>query len=312
MSNFNFTDNLTHPIDDNTPSKWLVLPTTLMIIFSSIGLAMNFISTVVLIESRGRVPGRVKILVITSCLIYAARCLYFLAKCGYIICILISPSGYSIVAMSYAACVLEQTFYISTGFGHFLSLFYISVERFLVMEFHKIFANMKINGRKHSAVFSLVVLSTLSLGVAVHFTLTAMSYNDERPEQKLLFCYVSFIWDKSISNVYTFMCIVIQILTCAAYYALHQKSQKNFDQFVVHRIHDNLSERFFVWSNIKVTVWLLKVMIPSTVLMTVVLISALIFRTQVNFDFRYTVLYSVSIICFYSFDAFLFSMIVLR
>uniref|UniRef100_A0A915IZE2 Gustatory receptor n=1 Tax=Romanomermis culicivorax TaxID=13658 RepID=A0A915IZE2_ROMCU len=279
------------------------------ITLGEIGLFMNSLSTKILIECGARIPYRIKILLIASCLTYAVRCVYFMAKCGYIICILIND-GYDSTSMSYGLCVLEETFYITTGFGHFLSLFYISIERLIVSQLVENFKDRKYNGK--SIKFNMAVASTFVFGACVHFLITGLSYHNFRYENLLNFCYVAFIWDKTYANTYTFLCIFVQIVTCLTHYIVHRKNRRNFDRFVVQNVHGNLDRRFNIWSNIKVTKWLLKVMVPSTILMTVVLAAILIWRTQFSLDFKWSVFYSVTVMCFYSFEAFLFSIILLR
>uniref|UniRef100_A0A915KB17 G-protein coupled receptors family 1 profile domain-containing protein n=1 Tax=Romanomermis culicivorax TaxID=13658 RepID=A0A915KB17_ROMCU len=295
---------------DDIPSNWLILPTTTLAITSIIGFAINTFNTAILLRCGGRVPRRVKILTINGCFIYTVRCFYFILKSAYLTSILIN--GYQATAMSYFACVAEQAFYVSTGFGHYLSLFYVGIERLLVLKNKMASSSSSVKNQASNVYFYSVVASIWILGFLIHLLIVGLSFNQSRLQSGLNFCYISFLWDKSLSNTYTISCILLQLATCAIFAVIYRKSSQNFEQFAVKRIDGNLDHRFSIWSNIKVTMWQLKVMIPSILFTSTILVVALTVRSIIVFSNQASIIYSASVICLFGIDAFLYSLLLLR
>uniref|UniRef100_A0A915J5B6 Uncharacterized protein n=1 Tax=Romanomermis culicivorax TaxID=13658 RepID=A0A915J5B6_ROMCU len=114
-----------------------------------------------------------------------------------------------------------------------------------------------------------------------------------------------------MSMTYEF-CVFEQIATAVVYGIVYKKNRQILNNFVVTALKNNLNERFVQWANVKVSKWLMPLILISIMLnvSSVILSSSL--RTFMTMTFLDATILSLSTITLFSFEAQIFPLLCIR
>uniref|UniRef100_A0A915J7A3 Uncharacterized protein n=1 Tax=Romanomermis culicivorax TaxID=13658 RepID=A0A915J7A3_ROMCU len=120
---------------------------------------------------------------------------------------------------------------------------------------------------------------------------------------KAAYTLMSFFVGLDLMSMPYELCVLEQIATAVVYGIVYNKKRHILNDFIVTSAKNNLNERFVQWENVKVSKWLIPLILISVTLNATSMALASMLRSFVKMDFLDATTMHLGIIAAFSFEA---------